>query len=298
MDTIRNLLPNEHILNFHAGADAVRLPDWLGDNLKLIVGAGDMEHAGVLNVDKLNMFDVFLCLPEDDSGSLRRNIEAFLKQYPRQKVICFVDTRNELHLKSFCNLFANRFTLVDGHGGHTPHLPIDCISKILKVGGTAVNLYEIGDTVIDEEQLTSIITKEDRTLTDLDLRILFSHIGMLQYNSPNIKAEVIRNYRLYLQQKIFQKLKTNRSIELTWSDLPKENTSETLRPYITAFALVHMFDPLPANLKGVFKANTRIWQPETELIELVVTKVSAGGGQKIKFRKPNRKTAKLKRKSS
>ncbi len=289
LELIQHLLPNEHILNFHTNPERVILPDWLGNSLSLILGAGDMEHNGVLNIDELSMFDVFLCMPEDDEGSLRRNVEAFLKKYHHQKVLCFLDTQNDAQMKRICQLFLNRFCLVDGHGGHTPHLPINCIATILEVGGTAVSLYERNNLEIDEVTLTTILDKNVREITDRDAINLMSSVRMYSYNSPAFEREMIHTYRLVLQDKIFQKQKTNRSIDVKWADLPKEDDRETIYPYLSCLAALIRYDPLPPTLKGVFKANTRIWQPDFELKELVVTKVAAGGKRKTRKQKGKRK---------
>jgi hypothetical protein len=57
METIRNLLPNEHVLNFYEGKPMV--PEWLSSELKIILGAGDLDQEDS-NLVYASMFDVLL----------------------------------------------------------------------------------------------------------------------------------------------------------------------------------------------------------------------------------------------
>ena len=290
--SIRHLLPNEHLLNFYAGTPT--LPDWLGSSLNLILGAGDLDQGDTLNVEKFNMFDVFFCQPWDSEGSLRKNVEYLLKHYPKQKVICFIDNDNKEQVDRFCSLFKGRFALVDGYGGHTPHLPIECVEMILQPGGKAVNLYELNEGLFFEHELTSVLMKNPavshKNFTPFDVSILLGKTHFYTYNSEEIKQEILETYETTLLQLIGKKRKLNKSIDIDWSVLPMAmEPADKLRVLKTILAVLIMFDPLPATLKGVFQYNRRIWNTDHQLRELVVTKVQEGGKRKRRQHK-TRKT--------
>jgi hypothetical protein len=289
--SIRHLLPNEHLLNFYAGTPT--LPDWLGSSLNLILGAGDLDQGGIPNVQKFSMFDVFFCEPWDERGSLRQNIDYLLKNYNKQKVICFLDIKNRAQLDVFCSLFRGRFSLVDGYGGHTPHLPIECIEQILEPGGKAVNLYEMSEAVIGEEEFTHLI-KEMPTAEEV--RHLFRKLSLFDYNTQETKDSIMFGYKYHLIKHIQKKLSTNKSIHIDWSilrDVDRETEIGILKIILAVFL---MYDPLPLTLKGTFGFNKRIWQPEEfTLRELVVTKVVSGGRRKRKNKRKS-KTRKITKK--
>ena len=288
--TIQDLLPNEHILNFHAGRP--QLPAWLGDDLKLIMGAGDITHE-VPDVQRLSQFDVFLCQPWDVEGSLRENVTYLLTHYPKQKIICFLDIEQKSQVDTFCELFTNRFTVVDGDGIHIAHLPLSCIEKILKVGGTATNIFETGEGVSTEFDLTKLLQKEVREINADDVGNLLTKTRLLEYNNPATKENVIEMYRYALKRLIFVKGQENPSVKVTWADLPVENDEVALNVHKLALAVLLMYNPLPPTLKGVFGKNRRVSDPDHEFLDIVVTKVAAGGGSTKK-----RKTRKSKKSMS
>jgi hypothetical protein len=288
--SIQDLLPNEHILNFHAGRPVV--PAWLGDNLKLIMGAGDITHV-VPDVVRLSQFDVFVCQPWDVEGSLRENVTYLLTHYPKQKIICFLDIKQKSQVDTFCELFTNRFTVVESDGSHTPHLPISCLERVLKVGGTATNLFEKGAVVSSEFDLTTLLQKEVREINGAVVGDLLTTTRLLEYNNPATKENVIEMYRFALKRLIFVKGQENPSVKVTWNDLPVENEEVTLNVYKLALAVLLMYNPLPPTLKGVFGKNRRVSEPDREYMDIVVTKVAAGGGSTKK-----RKTRKSKKSMS
>jgi len=147
--TISDLLPNPQILNFHAGSPT--LPAWVGHGLRLMMGAGDMNHGGIPNVQLFATYDVFFCMPWDDRGSLRTNIEYLLANCPN-KLICFIDAKSFEQMALFTKLFAGRFSFIDGHGGHCPHLTPSNAQNVLVDGGVATNMFEWSDNVVSPEQ--------------------------------------------------------------------------------------------------------------------------------------------------
>lgn len=295
VSTIQDLLPNEHILNFHAGRP--QLPAWLGDDLKLIVGAGDITREEP-DVVRLSQFDVFLCQPWDVEGSLRENVTYLLTHYPKQKVLCFLDIEQKSQVDTFCELFANRFTLVDGDGIHIAHLPISCLERILKVGGTATNIFEKGEGVSTEFDLTKLLQKEVRDINAEVVGNLLTKTRLLEYNTPETKENVIEMYRYALKRLIFVKGLENASVKVIWNDLPVENTEATLNIYKLALAYLLMYNPLPPTLKGVFGKHRRASAPDREYMDIVLTKVAAGGGSTKRKTRKMRKTRKSKKSRS
>lgn len=144
-NSISDLLPCPQILNFHDGMPT--LPDWVGYGLRLMMGAGDLNHDGVPNVQKFATYDVFFCLPWDWNGSLRQNVMYLLANRPNA-LLCFIDNSNAAQVSRFTTLFAGRFSFIDGHGGHTPHISPIAASKLLSTGGVATNMYEHAETII------------------------------------------------------------------------------------------------------------------------------------------------------
>ena len=151
---IGHLLPNPQILNFHDGTAV--LPPTTGTGLRLIMGAGDLNHRGQPNTRLFADYDVFLCEPWDwDHGSLLQNVEHILTTPGR--LLCFLDVDNPSHVKKFTKLFANRFNFIDGYAGHCPHFDMQTINALLMNGGTATNLYENSENHIMKHELEAWI---------------------------------------------------------------------------------------------------------------------------------------------
>lgn len=270
MNTIEDLADNEHVLNFHKGVEA--LPDWLGSDLKLILGAGDYTR-DKLDVEKFTMFDVFFCLPEENQeGSIRANLQYILDNYKHKKVICYLDISNTDQVKQFCKLFTNRIVLVDGYLNHTPHLPLECIAKILKAGGKAVNLYE---TTNHRPYYT---TKEIDELCRRDLKK-----ENTTFFFGNVKANLTA-YKECIDSKITQLLQST-PIQFDVSLLSEMDNKAKLR----LIAVLLEYSTLPQGLQGTFQKNTRIWDTNRTFYELVVTKVTQGG-RKRKTRRHKHKS--------
>lgn len=143
--TISDLLPCSQVLNFHE--DMPVLPDWVGRGLRLMMGAGDLNHGDIPNVQMFATYDVFFCQPWDWNGSLRQNVMYLIANRPHA-LLCFIDNSNATQVKRFTTLFAGRFAFIDGHGGHTPHISPSAAALLLEDGGVATNMYENAETII------------------------------------------------------------------------------------------------------------------------------------------------------
>jgi hypothetical protein len=128
------------------------LPEWVGYGLRLMMGAGDLNHDGIPNIQMFASYDVFFCQPWDWNGSLRENVMYLIANRPRT-LLCFIDNSNEDQVNMFTSLFAGRFAFIDGHGGHTPHIRPSAAAKLLSDGGVATNMYENAETIVTEAEV-------------------------------------------------------------------------------------------------------------------------------------------------
>ena len=260
MDTIADL-PNEYVLNFKQD---VILPTWLPPLLSLMVGAGDLDHGNIPNVQMFSTFDVFFCNAWDNEGSFRRNVE-YLIANKCKKVICVIDHNEESQMSRFVELFHGRFSLIDGHLGHTPHLSLTDLQKLLTTGGKAMNVYERAETMVEVDEMIH----------------WFEH-GYFKKGFPNIlltSSMYTRNARITGDEMNLMRLRFLTKIQemepgpITYTvdlyDLPLADLQVLLY-------CLQMKD-LPIPIKGVYGYNQRVWRTEP-FLELVLTKVEPDYG--------------------
>jgi len=263
MQTIADLLPNEHILNFHEGE--VLLPTWLPPLLSLMVGAGDLDHDNTLNVQKFSTFNVFFCNAWDSSGSFRKNVEYLIRFNPQQ-VICVIDHGNEAQVDRFVELFRGRFSLIDGHLGHTPHLSISNIQKLLVPGGKAMNIYERSESMVELDEM----------------RYWFEHGHFKGGFSPLLLTSTMyKKGEGYLNEhdkevmwlQFLTKIQTiyNPTGPITY-DPSFDLYQMSLRDLQILLYCLQLNPKMPINMKGVYTYNTRVWRTDP-ILELVLTKV-------------------------
>ena len=263
MQTIADLLPNEHILNFHEGE--VLLPTWLPPFLSLMVGAGDLDHDNTLNVQKFSTFNVFFCNAWDSSGSFRKNVEYLIRFNPQQ-VICVIDHGNEAQVDRFVELFRGRFSLIDGHLGHTPHLSISNIQKLLAPGGKAMNIYERSESMVELDEM----------------RYWFEHGHFKGGFSPLLLTSTMyKKGEGYLNEhdkevmwlQFLTKIQTiyNPTGPITY-DPSFDLYQMSLRDLQILLYCLQLNPKMPINMKGVYTYNTRVWRTDP-ILELVLTKV-------------------------
>ncbi len=155
-DALGELAENEHILNFHRGVAA--LPEWLGGNLKAILGVGDMNHElternmiyGRVGTELFKEFDVFICYPWiENAAVVKANLEYILANSPHQKVICYLDIHKPEQVEQFVTLFEGRMGFITAYRGHCPHFGIASIFRLLRPGGKATEVFEFYDKFYD-----------------------------------------------------------------------------------------------------------------------------------------------------
>ena len=263
-------LPNDrHLLDFSKSVPPT-LPSALRP-LSLMVGAGDLEHEGIPNTQKFSQFDVFFCNAWDVNGSVQRNLDYINAYYPDEKVICVVDYKEKDQVERFITLFAGCFTLIDGHGGHTPHFTINELRRLLAEGGEAMNIYEKSESLLSVD----------------DARFWFEK-GYFPYPSANhtylnsrIYSKNSPRYELPSQEQEELRLKFLDKIHQTYQGVNRTTISPELKGNLDGLPLSFlqeilvsiMFDnQIHLDMKGEVRMNRRVWRPYA-VVELVLKKV-------------------------
>jgi len=276
LESIKDLLPNEHLLNFHSDVTPV-VPDWLETSLKLMMGAGDLDQGGVTNVQYLHLYDVYFCLPWQ-GDALRKNVEYLLANYYHRKVICYIDVKNYEQVRRFTDLFEGRFQLIDGFGGHTPHFRLPVISRLLMIGGEAVNIYERPDTIIylsDYLQWFEDGCQPYMSGFASGLDILTAKIydkSMRSGTCMPMEQDIARLMTM-MRDKIHE-LDSLSGRQISVSDMtlheiqPGHANISVLQTVLRSLMMEIL---MPLDLVGVIKPYMRLWK-DTQYAELVVTK--------------------------
>jgi hypothetical protein len=121
--------------------------------LRLMLWAGDGEHAGVSDVARLRGYDVFLCTGLD-KDILKRNINNLFGS----QTICLIDIYNNVQITEFCREFAGAFSHIDSdYYGNTPSLPISYYNTLLGSGGVARNIVGINSLIMPEDDMLNTV---------------------------------------------------------------------------------------------------------------------------------------------
>jgi len=257
-------LQDGRILNFHRGACV--LPEWAGFDLRLMMGAGDLDHGGVPNLEKFSTYNVFYCLPMDWNDSLRKNVD-YLLGSDAQRLLCFVDNTDANQVRAFCDLFAGRFSFIDGHGGHCPHFDMCALGRLLAEGGTATNIFEMSEGLMTVGELEYWLDHGffrgpcgDNFMTS---RVYMPGIpyGSPLPNEDDLKARLADKIRLAAA----------RSSRIDVSDVDLAVAPLGL---LQTVMRVLLFDSqTPVNLQGSFSLMRKDWQT-AESLHYIVTKHS------------------------
>jgi len=262
---IRDLLPHENILNFHVGVPVI--PSFAQNiSLKGMLGAGDLNQGGILNVNTFTDFNVYICYPWDNNGSLRENVEAFLKM--ENKLLCFIDLMNTTQLKNFTTVFKNKFTILEGYGPHTPHLNIVDISCILVEGGKASNIYERGANI------TSVPVVREWLQNPFPNYIARGHIfdiddrGTYKYITTPLKEELAYLFREAIRKRhsINRYVRIDEAYFSTIDSWSLEQCQSVLHGLLFE-------EETPVNMIGIIQQFIPSWN-SSSTAELIYTKVS------------------------
>jgi len=254
-EKIGHLLPSNQVLNFHDGMPT--LPEGTGDHLRLMMGAGDLDHYGMPNTQHFATYDVFFCQPWDWNGSLVKNVTHLLTTPGR--LLCLLDNNNPAHLEAFKTLFAGRFAFIDGHGGHCPHFSMDMLQALLIDGGKAANVYESSESCM----------RKDELMHWLDHGYFRGIIGdnIITGRVLGLTAEEERAIRERFLERVQQKARycTQVTIDSAFLDGFHLRTLQHI-------SRMQMFDDkMPVNLTGAYVKLQKDWQ-HTAHMEFVVTK--------------------------
>ena len=259
-------MDNEHVLNFHEGVEC--LPEWLTkDGLSLIMGAGDLDQEGILNVKKFSDFDVFFCNNWSFNGTIERNIEYLAENYFHQKLICIIDIHNEQQMLSFTELFRNRFHHIDGYGQHTPHMSIADLERVLCLGGKAINIYEMSEMCMELGEFEKYL-KDD----------YYPYIALMDgkvYRNPgtqfNLGDEKTAELKALVLRRIHERVDKGGFVEVEESVLRdlKNYSLWHLQKVLKAL----LYEPqFPPNMLATIGWNKRSWREES-MLELVVQRI-------------------------
>jgi len=247
---ISDLLPHENILNFHVGEPV--LPPWVDTHLKLLLGAGDLDQKGILNLKAFPNFDVYACFPWDNAGSLRANIEYFLT-LPK-KLLCLLDFHNNTHLKLFIKLFKGKFEVIEGHGAHTPHLKVCDLSFLLEEGGKASNIFERSSNVSSVSMVKEWLKNPHNSYIGNGYMFDVDANGQYKAISSETKEELIRMYR----DAIRKVNSTNIQIHVEEDYYHMMDTWELEECQSVLMGLLHEFET-PVDMRGTVQPFQPVW---------------------------------------
>jgi hypothetical protein len=256
---------NEHVLDFHEGVE--HLPEWLGVGLSMIMGAGDLDQGGELNVKTFSEFDVFFCNAWDNNGSFQKNIDYLSNQYYHKKVICVINVDNVDEMRSFTSLFAHRFRYIDGYAQHTPHMNITDLEKILEEGGSVVNIYEKSENCVKYDDIITWLRHDSYPYPGiLDGRI-YKDLGITGGLSEDQSAHVKGLMLPIIRDRLSRSITLSLSNEITENldSCPVSDLQKILRGLLYEVTM-------PLNMRGELKFNIRPWRNHG-FIELVVSRV-------------------------
>jgi len=221
------------VMNYMTGSQGLpNIPQRLqGDHpLTLLLGAGDIVHSGVTNVEECGSYDILICLPSNAEW-FAQNVAKLSDSGP---VICCLDVTSPNALIQFIEQFRGRFVMIDGHWSHIPHFSLETIEQLLCEGGSASNIFEYSSGIInintflrwlEEEYInaysnihmstTKVISDGAMTLLENDCKRLEAVLRdkIIYMNSTNKNIHLaddvlagISNYRYSLLQRIFGSL--------------------------------------------------------------------------------------------
>jgi len=135
------------VLNFKENVNQTLVVE---KGLKLILWAGDCVHRNITDIERLPMFDVYVCygFPE----GLQTNID-YLNTRSMPGILCILDIDNPEQLESFLAIFKGKCAHIDSdYNGNTPTLSLDLYKKLLSEDGNAYNIEGIYGAVMPTEE--------------------------------------------------------------------------------------------------------------------------------------------------
>jgi len=262
-------LQNPMIMNYSPLHGPIRhtippIPSFFG-NLTLLLGAGDIVHNGLTNVEQFGSYNILICLPSNEESFLK-NVEKLTDSGP---MICIIDVSSASQMALFIEHFRGRFSVIDGHWGHVPHFSLDTLEALLTEGGSASNIFEQSINIVN---ITTFLTWIKNEYINSYSNIAMSTTKLVSNGSMVLNESDARNLQSVLIEKIRFMNSCNKNIHLSEEVL----VSLPSYPYYT---LQKIFGSLlhdritPLNLLGTVGMHRPAWASE-EKIELVLRKSS------------------------
>lgn len=253
---------SSHVLDFTSD---VVMPA-LKASLSLMVGAGDLNHNDMPNVQQFS-HDVFFCNAWDMHGSFQTNID-WIEKNESTKIICVVDYYDEDQRNKFIELFKGRFHLIDGHGGHVPHFTILELERLLAEGGEAVNIHEKSESMMPIDDAKYYFENGYFPGFAPSPAYLTSRIYI---PSRSMSQEEVRELERLFIAKINHLEKSLTQITIQ-TDILENLSLLSLADLQQILACLQYEKQMPINMNGHICMNMRIWQDLTRL-EIVIKKV-------------------------
>jgi len=232
-------------------------------SLSILIGAGDVVHNGVTNVEQFSTYDILLCLPM--GPGVEENISKLSDSGP---VLCYIDV-NSPQMVDFVQQFRGRFHTIDGHSIHIPHLSLETIEELLAEGGKATNIFEVSSSFVNIHTFLNWIKEE---FINSYSNILMSTATVYSDAALTLSAEDAERLESVLREKIVYLNSVNKNVHLT------EDILASLSSY-RYFSLQKFFGSLlhdaitPLSLLGSVCLHCPAWDTEAS-IQLVMTKSS------------------------
>jgi hypothetical protein len=117
-------------------------------NLRMMLWAGDGEHDGITDVQRLRDYDVYLCM------NLGDGVKKNSPHLQNGQVICILNVDNVIQMTEFHRIFDGAFVdIYADYIGNTPTLPLTDYLRLLAPAGIAHNIEGINSVIMPTEEI-------------------------------------------------------------------------------------------------------------------------------------------------
>jgi len=237
-------------------------------SITLLLGAGDMTHSGITNVEQFSKYDILICKPENrenpENSQFQENVNKLSDTGP---VICCLDLDDTAAVATFVKQFKGRFSLIEGHSAHIPHFTFDILEQLLEDGGTASNLFELSHNAVNVHMYLRWLEEgyiSPYSNIQMCTSILISYDGMTLNDADAMRVEHI------LREKIKHQNSINKNIHLSDDILANLSSFRCMICQKIYASLLHD-NKTPLYLLGKVCMHTPSWT-KNESIQLVLQK--------------------------
>ena len=255
------------VMNYMSALEGIPLmPQRIEGNrpLTLLVGAGDIVHSGVTNVEQCSSYDILLCLPSNAEW-FAQNVAMLNEE--SGPIICCLDVNSPKALNYFIEQFRGRFATIDGHWAHIPHFSLETLEQLLCEGGSASNIFELSSGIVNINTFLRWLQEE---YINAYSNIHMSTTKVISDGAMNLLDDDCKRLEAVLREKIMYMNSTNKNIHLADDVLAGIPTyRHSLLQRIFGSLLHDTITPL--SLLGSVCTHCPTWSRE-ERIELVLRK--------------------------